>query len=121
METLRTEKIQVDKQARVFITRTALKSLTSESTVEKVISFQFKDLLRALKTYSSIEISGFGRFFISQNKLRRRLETVYRTQEAYINRLKGEMSDSKREYTAEIVVELKEDIEYLTKRLKDEA
>ena len=80
MDSLKTDRIRIDKQADVFINKTATKTLTSTSVVEKVMKFHFKDLIKAFAVHSSIEISGFGRFEISQNKLQRRLREL----ESYI-------------------------------------
>lgn len=46
--------------------------------VEKVISFQFKHAAQAVRLYGEVEFSGFGKIIISQQKLRRRIQTQER-------------------------------------------
>ncbi len=45
-----------------------------ESTVEKIISFQFKDGNHSAKIVKEIEFSGLGKFVMSIPKARKRLE-----------------------------------------------
>jgi len=40
-----------------------------QDLIEKVIAFQGEDMLRAVKMYKEIEISGFGSIFIAKGKL----------------------------------------------------
>ena len=118
MNSLKTEKIQLNKQARVFITKTATKNLVSESLVEKVVSFQFKDLLRAFKTYESIEISGFGKFTLSQRKAKRLKKGI----EIAIERMEAEClietSEEKKAYMRQRLQTAREGLEFLEKRIK---
>lgn len=60
----------------VLITKTAIINLQSESVVEKVISFQFKEAIQMLKIVHEVELSGFGKFMISQSKLKKRINKV---------------------------------------------
>lgn len=76
MDSFKTEKIRMNRQGDVFITKTATKTLTNPKVVEKVMNFHFRDLLKAFHEYSTIEISGFGKFEISQNKLKRRIREI---------------------------------------------
>lgn len=70
------DNIGVDKLKGVLITRTAIKTLVPEDIVEKVIMFQFKDVRNAMTTYEQIEISGFGKFMTSPNKIRRKIDNL---------------------------------------------
>lgn len=47
-----------------------------EYVVDKVISHQFKHANQSMRQYSEIEISGFGTFFQSQAKIKRRIEKL---------------------------------------------
>lgn len=67
-----TKEIPSDKLRSTLITKTAIKTLRSESLVEKVINFAFKDALRELSEGTEVEISGFGKFFVSNSKSRKR-------------------------------------------------
>ena len=41
-----------------------------ESVIEKVISFQFTSAADALRTYKSVELSGFGKFLMTDKKVK---------------------------------------------------
>lgn len=47
-----------------------------EYVVDKVISHQFKHANQSMKLYKEIEISGFGTFFQSPSKIKRRIEKL---------------------------------------------
>lgn len=47
-----------------------------EDVVGRVVSWSFKDANKALKLYSEVEISGWGKFILSQAKLRKRIERM---------------------------------------------
>lgn len=70
------DSIGTDKLKGVLITRTAIKTLASEDIVEKVIMFQFKDARDAMVEHEQIELSGFGKFMTSRNKLRKKVEKL---------------------------------------------
>lgn len=59
-----------------LIRKTAVKLMIDETIVDKVISNEKKSINKAFKTYSEVEISGFGKFFISQVKTRKKLVTL---------------------------------------------
>lgn len=65
--------IPVDKLKDVLLTRTAIKTLKPEHWVDRVIAFQFKDASAATKYAKEVEISGFGKFYISASKVKKRL------------------------------------------------
>lgn len=69
MSTSKAEVIAPEKLKDVLITRTAIRTLKPESVVEKVISHQFKGARDAVKVHAQVEISGFGKFLLSQPKL----------------------------------------------------
>lgn len=58
-----------DKIKSILITKTAIKELTSEDIVERVIQFQFKDFRDMVYEHDQIEISGFGKFLVSPVKV----------------------------------------------------
>lgn len=65
-----------EKLRDVLITRTAIKTLQSETVVDKVISFQFKDANEAIKNCNEVEISGFGKFIASPTKMRKKIKKM---------------------------------------------
>lgn len=70
------ESISPEKLKDVLITRTAIKTLQPESTVEKVISHQFKAATEMMKVHHQVEVSGFGKYLISPVKVKKRLAKV---------------------------------------------
>lgn len=68
--------IQADKLKGVLITRTAIKTLIPEDIVERVIMFQFKDARDAMVEHEQVEISGFGKFLTSPNKIRKKIDNL---------------------------------------------
>jgi len=65
------EYIHRDKLKQTLITRTAIKTLKSESVVEVIINHSFKQANKKTKLEDEIEISGFGVFMLSQRKLQK--------------------------------------------------
>jgi len=51
----------------------AVKILTSEKTIDAVITHQFQSANEALDLNNSVEISGFGKFFFNNKKAIKRL------------------------------------------------
>ena len=68
--------IPVDKIKDVLITKTAIKLLKPEQVIEKVIAFQFKDAMAHTKIANEVEISGFGKFYVSKVKVKRKLKIL---------------------------------------------
>lgn len=46
----------------------------SRDLVEKVVSFQGEDILKAVKNHSQVEISGFGLLYVAKGKLQKRID-----------------------------------------------
>lgn len=57
-----------------LIRKLAVKTLTSESVVEAVVNHQFHSLLDAMKSVSSVEVSGFGKFYFNQGRADRKFK-----------------------------------------------
>lgn len=70
------DSISTDKLKGVLVTRTAIKTLVPEDIVEKVIMFQFKDARDAMAEHEQVEISGFGKFMTSKNKIKKKIENL---------------------------------------------
>lgn len=45
-----------------------------EDVVHKIISFQGEDALKAVKKVHELEFSGFGKFLLSQTKIKKKLK-----------------------------------------------
>jgi len=108
MDSLKTDKIRLDKQGDAFINKTAAQTLTSTTVVERVMNFHFRDLIRAFKTYKSIEITGFGRFEISPNKVK---NTII---ELEVTKARLELKEDER--SKQRVIGLDKDLAFLQER-----
>lgn len=111
--------VGADKLKGVLVTRTAIKTLTPEDIVERVIMFQFKDARDQVHTYEQIEISGFGKFITSPLKIRRKLEKMERiltNMERLEQERTEELSDKKLEYWNKRMENNREIITYLKTR-----
>lgn len=62
----------------VLIKQVATAMELPEDTVFKVIAFQGEDALKAVKIHDELEFSGFGKFYLSQTKLKRYLSNMYK-------------------------------------------
>jgi len=113
------EAIPLDKMKEVLISETAIRLLQPQDTVDKVINFEFKEARDAFKLHGEVEISGFGKFVVSQAKLRRKLnmQVIYET--AYLKKLeKDEFLTTKKK--EDLIVRLNQTratIEYLKTKL----
>jgi len=70
--------IAPEKLKDVLLTKTALDTGQPKEIVEKVISFQFRDVLRMLREVKEVEITGLGKFLMSNSKLRKKIGDVER-------------------------------------------
>lgn len=48
----------------------------SEDIISKVIAFQGEDGLKAVKQHHEVEFSGFGKFYLSQARVKRRIDNL---------------------------------------------
>lgn len=67
-----------DRIKSILITKTAIKELVSEDIVDRVINFQFKDFRDMVHEHDQIEISGFGKFLVSPNKVAKKINQMER-------------------------------------------
>lgn len=119
MQSLKREKIQIHKQRDVFITKTAIRTLNSEQLVREIVAFQFKDIVEALRKHSEVEITGFGKFLISQNKLKKRLKKLYKIKHALEAVISSPFQDEAKKRNCSLKLEtLIDQIEYLEERRK---
>lgn len=59
-----------------LVRKTAVKNMIDEALVEKIISHEMKSINAAFRTKDQVEISGFGKFNISQVKLAKKIKRV---------------------------------------------
>lgn len=61
-----------------LIKKMAVKMRIPESTIEAVIEHQFKQMIRATKENTSVELSGFGKFLFMEKRAKRYIERMER-------------------------------------------
>lgn len=88
-----------DRIKSILITKTAIKELVSEDIIDKVISFQFKDFRDMVHEHDQIEITGFGKFLVSPNKVAKKMVIMEATIKKYQTRLneQPDASEKKKE------------------------
>lgn len=94
------ERPEADRIKSILITKTAIKELTSEDIVEKVVMYQFKDFRKMVFEHDQIEISGFGKFMVSPKKVERKRWKMENSIKKFQEKLDTELdtSQSKRDY-----------------------
>lgn len=62
---------------KTFLVKKVAKNLERDiDVVERIVDFQFKHIVESMKDKMEVEISGFGRFYLSPFKLRRRYKVT---------------------------------------------
>lgn len=75
--------------------------------IETVIGDSYKNANKAARTTSEIEISGFGTFIVSQNKIRRKIKYCEKAIEAISQREQTPNNVEKLQFYIELLEELK--------------
>lgn len=114
------ESVPREKVSDLLITRTAIKTLTSESVVEKIISFQGKDASKAVKEYDEVEFSGFGKFLRSQKKTLKKIQRLEEGIEKVQNKLKVEEDPDLMIVFSRKLIGMEEHLEYHKTKLHEQ-
>lgn len=107
-----------DKIKDAMINRTASRCMVSSSDVEKIIDFQGKDASRAVKVYSEVEFVGWGKFMISQSKVKKRISNLEFGIKIVEEQIKSEVSETRKKYLSTKIVGMTETLEFLKNKLK---
>jgi nucleoid DNA-binding protein len=80
-----------------IVRKLAVKMMLSEKLIDVVITDQFSEANKALKTNDSVEISGFGKFLFNHKKAQKKMEKML-GQKATLERqlANPELSEQKR-------------------------
>lgn len=81
---------EAERIKSILITKTAIKELVSEDIVDRVINFQFKDFRDMVFEHDQIEISGFGKFLVSPNKVAKKMRRMENTIAKYKGKIEKE-------------------------------
>jgi nucleoid DNA-binding protein len=75
----------------------AVKTMTSEKTIEAIINHQFQGANDALVNNYSVEISGFGKFYFNHKKAQRKMEKMLSKANLFERQMNDEaLSEQKR-------------------------
>lgn len=111
-------KPESEKIKSILITKTAIKELVSEDIIERVIMFQFKDFRDMVFEHDQIEISGFGKFLVSPNKVAKKMVHMERTISKYKAKLNEDpnASQTRRDFWEKSVISATASLEDLKTR-----
>lgn len=113
------EPVVPDELHALLVTKTAIKTLRSETLVQKVIGFQFSQARKSFRNVGEVEISGFGRFVESPHKIRRKLDKFIKIVETMLRSIDEKKVDSDKERVYRItVVSMLREIFYLRTKLR---
>jgi hypothetical protein len=77
----------MDKFTEELMKKTATDMAMDEEMVRKIISFQFKDMLRAARSSRHIEMTWFGKWYTSNGKCRNKIVRLSEMEQAIEARL----------------------------------
>jgi hypothetical protein len=69
--------------SELFIKKTSVSTITSESVVEAVIKHQWKSANEATQVHNEVEVSGLGKFYVSENKTKKRIARLELIKQGY--------------------------------------
>ena len=104
---------------REWITKkVALSSTVPESVIKDIISHQFDSAHNALVDNSSIEISGFGKFYFNDKKAKKKREYFEKEKAACEKQLECDQTTEKERHKAEKQLRwVEKNLAYLNKKI----
>ena len=96
----------------------AVKTRTSEKTIEAVVNHQFQSANSAMREHNSVEISGFGKFYFNVKKAERHLAKLLSKKEWLEKKLTEELTEQARNRNTVILTNVIADIQYIESKLK---
>jgi nucleoid DNA-binding protein len=112
--------IDKTKLKKVLLTRTAIKTNKSESLVEEILDFAHRDAVSQFAAAKRIEISGFGTFYFSQNKAKKRLVKLESMKKAIQKKLEKAITETKITFFNSQIERIDEEREMIKCKIEDE-
>lgn len=109
--------LPTEKVKDVLVTKTAIKLLRPENVIERVVAFQFKDAVAAFKEYSEVEVSGFGKFYVSESRTKKKILMYEGAIRKYNKELDSNPEEERKAFILSKIKDLEELIEYLKGKL----
>jgi len=101
-----------------LIRKMAVDMMISEKTLEIVINHQFGSALDALSKYRTVELSGFGKFVLTQKRVDRAMKKYSSQMEVLNNELaKEDVTEQKRKQVTATMNTVENNINALNKRI----
>lgn len=82
-----------------IIRKMAVSLMVPEKTIEAVVNHEFNAMIEAMRTVSSVELSGFGRFLFNSTKAVRTMRKYKNSQRCLEELLSGPLTEQKRKNT----------------------
>jgi len=99
----------------------AVKTMTSEKTIEAIVNHQFQSASEAMSEHNSLEISGFGKFFFNQKKAQKKMEKLMSKADVFRRQMENEtLSEQKRNSASVKLANTLAGIEMLKPKLQDD-
>lgn len=112
--------IAKDKIKERMVTKTAIAMLLDPEIVEKVVDFQFKNALQAVKIHNEVEFVGFGKFILREYKVKKRIVNLEKGIQRVKDQLDATTSENRINYLSTKLNGMSEQLAYLKSKLKDE-
>lgn len=102
--------------SELFVKRTSAKLSVPEDVVETIINHQWKSAKEAAHNVNQIEISGVGKFFVSEAKTKKKINKLEDIKKAYLKAL--DKTDEKKVETIRMKLKsVEQSLEELNKKL----
>lgn len=103
-----------------IIRKLAVKMMTKEEVINAVVSHQFQSANEALHKNSSVEISGFGKFYFNYKKAKKKLDVMMLQREHLKRQLTNpEITEKKKQLAVVKIDSLTAAIEYLKPKIDE--
>lgn len=83
----------------------AVKTMTSEKTIEAIVNHQFQSASEAMSEHNSLEISGFGKFYFNQKKAQKKMEKLLSKAEMFRKQMENEALSEQKRNSASVKLE----------------
>lgn len=99
----------------------AVKTMTSEKTIEAIVNHQFQSASEAMSKHNSLEISGFGKFYFNHKKAQKKMEKMLSKADMFRKQMENPaLSEQKRTSASVKLTNTLAGIETLKPKLQDD-
>lgn len=99
----------------------AVKTMTSEKTIEAIVNHQFQSASEAMSEHNSLEISGFGKFYFNHKKAQKKMEKLLNKADVFRKQMENPaLSEQKRTSASVKLANTLAGIDILKPKLQDD-